>query len=216
MIVFSVCDYSGNWSRPYKEAGHTVLRFDPKLPHDPKNGLYSWTAQDLVNKCAKYFPAGCDVLLMAPPCTDFSIACNRLWKEKDMDGRTAFSLEIVDACLLLVLKLKPDVWALENPVGRLWKLRPELGKPWYFNPCDFGDPYTKKTGLVGEFLPPLPLFYGSDFSVKPKEYRRPNGQKDSYIETLRGSAEERRAARSNTPEGFAKAFFLANSLGVAS
>lgn len=212
MIVYSVCDFSGNWSDPWLKAGYDVYRFDPKLPRRLQYGLFPWTAQMLLSRLGDGVPAHCDVLLIAPPCTDFSIACNRLWKEKDADGRTWASLEIVDACIALVRKLNPKIWALENPVGRLWKLRPELGKPWYFNPCDYGEPYTKKTGLVGDFVPPLPLFVGRDMSVKPKVFRSPSGRKDSHIELIKGNAEERRAARSNTPKGFSKAFFKANDL----
>ncbi|QBG46551.1 DNA cytosine methyltransferase [Verrucomicrobia bacterium S94] len=212
MIVYSVSDFSGNWSEPYKQAGYDVYRFDPKLPRRLTDGLFPWTAEMLLSRLGDGVPAHCDVLLMAPPCTDFLIACNRLWVEKDKDGRTQKSLEIVDACISLVRALKPKIWALENPVGRLWKLRPELGRPWYFNPCDYGEHYTKKTGLVGDFVPPLPLFVGCDMIVKPDIFFTSSGRQESYVECLRGGGENRRAARSNTPKGFAKAFFLSNDI----
>jgi len=204
MIVFSVCDYSGNWSSPYKKAGFHVYRFDPKLPNLPSSGLFPWTVEQLINRLGYDVPERCDVLLMAPPCTDFSIACNRLWKEKDDDGRTAASLEIIDACLNLVRLLRPRVWALENPVGRLWKLRSELGKPWYFQPCDFGDAYKKKTGLVGSFTAPLPLFLGKDLSVSPENI--------CFAALHKGGGEKRRELRSVTPLGFSNAFFQCNNL----
>lgn len=88
-------------------------------------------------------------------------------------------------------------WALENPVGRLKRLRyKELGEPrLIFDPCDFGDPYTKKTLLWGSFTIP----------------------KRNYVKPLLGSkfhntpdTKKRALLRSITPKGFAKAFFNAN------
>jgi hypothetical protein len=100
---------------------------------------------------------------------------------------------------------KPDWWALENPVGRLHTLLPELGKPWYFQPCDYGDPYTKKTALYGKFMRPLPLWVG-DRSVKPVRV----SSQGSWVQKLGGKSERTKELRSATPMGFARAFFAAN------
>jgi len=62
------------------------------------------------------------------------------------------SCAFVYAVLFIVELFNPKWWVIENPVGRLHKLVPEVGKPkMYFNPTDFGHPYTKKTALYGEF-----------------------------------------------------------------
>ena len=204
MRVFSICDYSGNWSKPYADAGYEVYRFDPKLETKTRNNVfcYGWTVEELINHLGVDVPERCDVFLMAPPCTHFSVSCNRFWAEKDADGRTAAALRIIDQCVELLHLVEPVIWALENPVGRLWKLRPELGKPWYFQPCDFGEDYKKKTGLVGIFTPPLPLFIGEDLSVKPtKQFDRMH----------KWSGEKRRESRSVTPLKFAEAFFKTNN-----
>ena len=74
----------------------------------------------------------------------FQVLEHNIGKAKDEDGRTVYSLSLVDKVLEIVNKTNPKWWVLENPVGRLQKLRPILGKPYYFNPSDFGDPYTKK------------------------------------------------------------------------
>ena len=108
-------------------------------------------------------------------------------------------LRIVDVCM-------PDFWVIENPVGRLGKLIPELGRPFYFNPCDYGDPYTKKTCLWGEFTPPLPLFSGEINKVPPVVSKH-----GSWHQTkLGGKSERTKEIRSMTPRGFAKAFYNAN------
>lgn len=65
-----------------------------------------------------------------------------------------------------------------------------------FDPCDFGDPYTKKTVLWGEFndhltkTPVMPLYGSMMHNVAP--------------------GPDRAKVRSTTPRGFSKEFFNAN------
>lgn len=66
----------------------------------------------------------------------------------------------------------------------------------WFNPCDYGDPYTKKTGLWGQF--------NTNLAKNPVE------PTDNWIMRLGGSSERTKALRSATPPGFARAFFEAN------
>lgn len=185
--IISLFDYSGNWSNPYKEAGFDVFRVDIKLEID----VLSVVKED--------FPSNVYGILAAPPCTDFAGSGAQYWKAKDADGRTEASLALIDKTLEIV-SWYPDLkfWVLENPVGRLQKLRPQLGKPWYFQPHWYGDPWTKKTGLYGNFNKNLPRV-----DVEPD----PN----SWIMKLGGKSERTKELRSMTPPGFAMAFFLANS-----
>ncbi len=116
----------------------------------------------------------------------------RWWKSKGKK-KLLEALAIVDACLRIILISKPVFWALENPVGRLSKY---LGKPkLYFNPCDYGDPWTKKTCIWGNFNIPIKN------PVIPTE-----GSK-IY---LYPPSENRSTLRAITPQGFAKAFFEVN------
>jgi hypothetical protein len=75
-----------------------------------------------------------------------------------------------------------------------------LGKPWYFQPWWYGDPYTKKTGLWGNFNKNL-----IRNEVEPTE-----GSK-MWL-NYGGKSERTKELRSETPVGFARAFFLANQL----
>jgi hypothetical protein len=103
------------------------------------------------------------------------------------------NMAIVISCLRIIAMTKPVFWALENPPGRL---RRWLGDPQYsFDPCDFGDPHTKKTHLWGLFN-------------EPREYHVPV-LKRKYIENM-GQTKDRSMKRSITPSGFAQAFFEAN------
>lgn len=185
-VIISLFDYSGNWPFFYKEAGYDVYSLDIK------NGM------DILDIDRSDLPDNVYGILAAPPCTDFASSGAQYWKVKDEDGRTAHSLALIDKTLEIV-SWYPDLkfWVLENPVGRLQKLRPQLGAPWYFNPCDFGDPYTKKTGLWGNFNRDM---------IKTPVAPDPN----SWIMKLGGKSERTKELRSMTPLGFAKAFFMAN------
>jgi hypothetical protein len=183
--IISLFDYSGNWPSHYKQAGYDVIQVDIKHDID----ILSLTRSDL--------PGKAHGVLAAPPCTDFAGSGAQYWKAKDQDGRTAASLQLVDKTLEIISWTNPEFWALENPVGRLKTLRPQLGEPWYFQPWWFGDPYTKKTGLWGKFNRDLPRA-----PVKPD----PN----SWIMKLGGKSERTKELRSMTPLGFAESFYLAN------
>ena len=184
-VILSLFDYSGNWPSFYKQNGYDVYSLDIK------NGI------DILTLSHDDIPDNVHGILAAPPCTDFSGSGAQYWKAKDLDGRTAKSLELVDKTLEIVSWCDPEFWVIENPVGRLSTLRPQLGKPWYFQPHWYGDPYTKKTGLWGRFNNDLPKN-----NVEPD----PN----NWIMKLGGKSERTKELRSMTPLGFAKAFFLAN------
>ena len=131
-------------------------------------------------------------ILAAPPCAHLAGSGARWWERKGIVALTD-ALSIVDACLRAVVIYKPHFWALENPVGRLsgYLGRPEM----YFNPCDYGDPYTKKTCLWGVFNKPRKA------PVEPEKKNRIHYMPPS---------KDRSKLRSITPAGFAQAFFEAN------
>ncbi len=184
--IVSLFDYSGNWPSFYKSNGYDVYSLDIKYDID----ILEIEPRDL--------PENVYGILAAPPCTDFSGSGAQYWKAKDLDGRTEQSLALVDKTIKIISWYpKLQFWALENPVGRLSTLRPELGKPWYFQPHWYGDPYTKKTGLWGKFNKDLPR---NDVAPDQK----------NWIMKLGGKSEKTKELRSMTPMGFAKAFYEAN------
>lgn len=183
-IILDLCGGTASWSKPYKDAGYDVrlvtLPDDDVLSFIPPKGVYG--------------------ILAAPPCTEFAVSGARWWKDKDPQ-LLAHALDVVDACLDIIEDCKPHFWALENPVGRLKRLRwDRLGEhALMFNPCDYGDPYTKRTLLWGDFNPLVKT------PVEPEYIVYKDGSKFSKNYGWK-SAEE----RSKTPEGFANAFFKAN------
>jgi len=169
-VILDLCGGTGAWSKPYKEAGYDVRLIT----------LPQWDVR-------YYYPFDRAYgVLAAPPCTVFSLANHKKrageeWKE---------ALDVLYACLRIIDQSNPVFWCLENPAhGRM---REYLGKPkMTFHPCDYGDPYTKKTALWGTFHEP----------VKKPVYAR-FGQ---WTDVVRKPEE-----RAITPAGFARAFFEAN------
>jgi N12 class adenine-specific DNA methylase len=197
-VVLSLFDLSGEWSKPWEEAGYQVYRFD--IQDDPEMG-------DVNNFSTEFFTdwfgsfEGMDVyaILAACPCTDFAVSGAKHFAAKDADGRTIASVKLVHQTLKTIEYFKPAVWALENPVGRI----EELGglPPWRlsFDPYLLGDPYTKKTLIWGRFNADLPIA-----PVEPTE-----GSK--MFKQYGGKSMATKNARSVTPEGFSYGFFMANN-----
>ena len=175
-LILDLCGGTGAWSKPYKDSGYEVINvtipeYDVRTYIPPEN-VYG--------------------IVAAPPCTHLASSGARWFKQK---GESALleALSIADACLRIIWRCQPKFWALENPIGRLSKY---LGKPrLYFNPCDYGDPYTKRTCLWGEFNIPQ-RNYVIPVEKSPIWYMPPT--------------DDRGNKRSITPSGFAQAFFEAN------
>lgn len=139
--LLSLFDKTGHWSTAFRKHGF----FEYCL--DIQNG-FDITSIDSVEFCFDNFP-DIDGILAAVPCTDFASSGAQYWSEKDEDGRTAASMELVNIVLRLVdlyLPEDPDYleemdptffWAIENSVGRLTKLFPHIGKPTYFQPWEY-------------------------------------------------------------------------------
>jgi len=173
-IILDLCGGTGSWSKPYRDAG-----YDVRLVSMPD-----------IDVRMMHYPGRVHGILASPPCTVFASSGAR-WPRSHNDYLSALS--VVDACLRFVVVCHPLWWALENPIGRLVRW---IGKPaMYFQPWEYGDPYTKRTALWGRFLQPKKT------PVEPIEGGR--------IHRMAPSP-DRAEKRSITPSGFAKAFFEAN------
>lgn len=198
--IVSLFDYSGEWSRPYREAGYSVLQVDVKLGTDVYSPLVELEDPYSASPGALRKVYG---VLAAPPCTDFSGSGAQYWKAKDADGRTKASMALIERTVELIDLWNPTFWVLENPVGRLNTLFPWLVPygPKYIQPWWYGDGYTKKTGLWGQFLMPIQTCFDKPDPVCPQ---------GSWVQRLGGSSARTKELRSMTPPGFARAFFEAN------
>lgn len=196
-IILDLCGGTGNWSKPYREAGYNV-----KIVTLPEHDLLTYI---------DYWDFKEDVygILAAPTCTHFSLARTTAKTPRDLNE----AMKLVRRCLDIIEDCRANgnlkFWALENPVGYL---RQMIGKPpLTFNPCDYGDPHTKKTDLWGYYNTPrlkkVPLSDQQmrDCSINnrmlpeiPKDYIKPENFTNQQVR------------RSMTPQGFANQFFKAN------
>jgi len=204
-IILDLQGGTGAWSKKYKEAGYRIINVTLPDYDILKTEIRPQEKYNIVFKGVKVEPIKTsDVygILASPVCTMFSLARTRAKTQRDF----RLGMELVIACLNIIwecrYKNKLAFWCLENPRGYL---RQFLGKPVFtFDPCDFGDPYTKKTDLWGYFNIPKkkpiePIFYISGGKRFPPIWGRTGGK-----------SKNRQMLRSITPPGFAKAFFEAN------
>jgi hypothetical protein len=211
MMILSICDYSGSWSGAFRELGYTTIQVDPKL-HTCLVGqqiTIGCTVKEFIDEYLDFYACDITGLLLAPPCTHFSRAGSRFYKQKDANGKTEQDLQIVKDCLTVKDSL-PNLkfWCLENAVGRLFKLIP-LGITFTFNPCEFAgladDPewesYNKRTCLWGNY----------EYPIKEPRNRRTATTKSGFGEILIKSGKdtpETKELRSKTPQGFSRAFAI--------
>ena len=168
--ILDLCAGSGSWSEPYAQAGYRVIRVT--LPEQDVRTFVP--------------PPNVHGVLAAPPCDQFSLARNGCEAPRDL----ARGMDVVNACMRLIMCASPRWWALENPVGLLSGF---LGTPRdVWQPCDFGDPWTKRTAIWGHYCKPERGPF-----VEPGHGGGPPGAWSS-------------SARAVTPPGFAQAFFRAN------
>ena len=208
--LLSLFDFTGNWSLPYAEKGWNVIRIDLKNKDDDNYSIFcknildintDWMYENIFDNYETV-----DGILAAPPCTDFAVSGAKHWEYKDKTQDTLFGkfnrlehfIELTYQTLRIIDLCQPLFYAIENPVGRIKKLIPELGNPWYFQPYWYGDEYSKKTALFGKFNKPKPTNV-----VKPVRYSY-----GSKTQKYGGKSSATKELRSETPMGFAYAFLL--------
>jgi hypothetical protein len=199
--ILSLFDYTGQWSDPWREAGFTVHQIDIKHGHDIRK-----IGRDFLDSICPVYG-----VLSAPPCTDFASSGARWFAIKDARGDTRSSIRLVTKTLAIIRYLRPVFWVLENPVGRIASCVLHLPQEcsFSFDPYQYAkladdpdsDQYTKRTNLWGDFISPTSNVLGRDYSLPPIH--------GSKLHRLPPSP-ERQSLRSVTPQGFSRAFYMAN------
>lgn len=219
-IILDLCGGTGAWSAPYVEAGYTVHvitspKYDVRLTQIGDNVLTfrGGGLAKLEIPMEKVYG-----ILAAPPCTMFSMARTTAKTPRNFyEG-----METVEACLQVIWavrkKYKLGFWALENPMGYL---RQFLGKPQLtFDPCDYGDRYTKRTDLWGYYVQPTKKVYKltdeekQRMAVSNRKFHGPPTNAKGVTDWSKwgNNFGHRHQAmmRAITPAGFATAFYKAN------
>lgn len=194
-LMLSVFDKTGNMAKPWLEAGYGAVIVDKQHPS-------GYTQEDTLIKVGVDFlewdvPEAIITRIafasFFPPCTHIAVSGAKHFKNKGLDALIQ-SLILFSESIKLAERIGSP-WIIENPVSVVstyWR------KPDYiFDPCDYGDPYKKKTCLWtgGGFIMPTktpvaPIFKDLIARFTP--------------------AENRGDMRSETPLGFAYAVFESN------
>lgn len=190
--VISCFDLSGNMLKPWRDAGYLCYAVD--LQHPP--GM-TW-ADGIVKVGADmldWLPPRREIAFAAffPPCTDVAVSGARWFADKGL-GRLCDALRLFDRSVKLA-EWSGAPYLIENPVSTVssyWR-KPDHA----FDPCDYGDPYTKKTCL----------WTGGGFVMPPKNRVEPTEGSKMH---LMPPSPDRANKRSETPMGFARAVFEAN------
>jgi len=215
-VIISLFDASGAISEPWRRAGYTILQYDIKLGDDLLEFFPTGDLNDIEESGKKVVG-----VIAQPPCTCFTSTGSQWWKkrhdkhDKEMVNKmfgpkaaqyfskpTEYTKALVSMTDLIIEFTNPDFYTLENPNGgggktRIGKLTGLPEPTLILQPNNYGDPYTKKTLLWGKFNTDLPTA-----NVEPT--------KGSLMHKMWSSAEKNGGKRSETPEGFSYAFFMAN------
>jgi hypothetical protein len=214
MIAVSLFDYTGTMLKPWLEAGFDCHIFD--IQHPPgitvrEDGmiLHGTDLSTLPHGELLQIMEDGDVAFASffVPCTHVAISGARWFKGKGLrklaESINMFSVAVEAAELL------GCPYMLEQPMSVLssywrepdYKFHPSHYAPYADDPK--GDFYTKQTWLWTDtaFVMPAREVYDDDLFGKPD---------DKYIHH-QAPGEERANIRSATPQGFARAVFLANA-----
>ena len=150
MLIFDLFAGTGSATQAFKDAGHTVIRFelDPYFEAEEHVDVATLDAAEIV---AKY---GQPTFVWAsPPCTAFSVASiGRHWNiDKTPKSELAkSSITLISRTLELIKNINPYGWLMENPRGMLRK-QPIMAyiDRHTITYCAYGDTRMKPTDLWG-------------------------------------------------------------------
>lgn len=196
--IISLCDYTGIFTQPWRDAGYKAIHIDPQRDDNGTILEMIPVIREAVLSGRVAFVAG------FPPCTDVAVSGSRHFaakRDKDIHFQAKAAL-VAEQCRMIG-EISGAPWFFENPVSVFSSI---FGKPNYtFNPHDYtgycdNDNYTKKTCLWtgGGFVMPKPL---RDLSL---------GLPDDRIHKA-PPGPNRANFRSATPVGFARAVFESNA-----
>ena len=201
-VILHLCADLGSDSRYYQlDDDYEVIMVGEKI------GVENYTP-----------PKNVHGVIANPVCTEFSTA-----KCFAHIGDLEKGMELVNHCMRIIEECNPKWWLLENPSnGRLKEI---IGKPAaVYQPWEYGSPWTKRTGLWGNFTMPETIYKKwDDVPKNDKLYIRPGRKKPGLVYLHKSAAEhipEMEFARehikcdsdirSMCSQGFAKAFYEAN------
>ena len=149
MKIIELFSGTESFSKVARERGHECFTvdndrsFNPDLCMDILDFDVSMLPERFKNP---YF------IWASPPCTHFSIATHRHWKNKEPLPQTIKSIKLLHHTLKLIFELHPRFWILENPKGRMRWIMGKPPKTVFYGA--YGHPVAKATDLWG-FYPSI-------------------------------------------------------------
>lgn len=140
MKILVACEYSGKVRDAFALLGHDVMSCD-LLPTDALGKHYQGDMFDLDLESF-------DMIIAHPPCTALCVSGNRHY------ANTPARIEGAEF-VAKVWRIPVKKMAIENPVGVINTLIPNMPRPQYIQPWQYGHGETKKTGLWTRGLPEL-------------------------------------------------------------
>jgi hypothetical protein len=206
--VVSLCDLTGNFVRPWVEAGYHAILVDPQHGLTTTEGRVTRlaaTVDEALIELGRLVRFG-QIAFVAgwPPCTQLARSGARWWPEKRQADPMfqARAIAVAEQCRTFA-QVSGARWLIENPAGALSSV---FGKadntfhPWHFTAVEPADNYTKLTCL----------WTGGGFRMPPRQVNPSLGAPDNRIH-FAAPGEERANIRSATPMGFARAVFQVNA-----
>lgn len=198
-VILHLCADTGSDTKPYKDAGYTVILVGKDIGvenYNPPENVYG--------------------IIANPVCTEFSTARSNGKARNPDDG-----MSLVRHCQRVIASCSPKFWVIENPAKGV--LKKYLGKPSYeYEPWWYGSPWTKRTALWGNFnIPPRLYQNWEDVPKLDGLYQRPGRGKPSLAFMHKSHArlipefadfypDSDAEFRSLCSQKFAKAFMEAN------
>lgn len=192
-VVLSLFDYSTVMVEPWAEAGYLCYCVDIRHPAgETRKGNIIRVGTDIL----EYLPplVRYEAVFAFPPCTHVAVSGARWFRGKGL-GKLADSIRLFHRTAE-ICEWSGAPYLIENPVSTVstyWRKPDHM-----FDPCDYGDPWTKRTCL----------WSGGGFVMPAK--RRVSASEGSKMHRI-ARGPERATIRSETPKGFAKAVFRVNN-----
>lgn len=212
-VAIFLCDYTGIAAEPWAAAGVECWCIDVR--HSIRRERARGNIRFIWGDVRSWYPRDPVKVLFAaafPPCTHVAVSGARDFEPKG-GNMLRDALETFEACRQ-VCAWSGAPYMIENPRGILSSI-PHIGPPDYtFDPNEYGghldppgDAYTKETCL----------WVGNGFVMPPRVAPGDMFSPATVVDPVEGSrmwklppSDDRAAARSETPRGFASAVFLAN------
>lgn len=143
MKVAVLFEHSGTVRDAFIKRGHDAISFDILSTEAPGPHVQADILEIEKGIFGEY-----DLVIAHPPCTHMAVSGNRYYAGTRERQRSA---NLID----WVWSIPCDRLVIENPVGQINKYLPNMPKPQYIQPWQFGHDASKRTGLWKRNVPDL-------------------------------------------------------------